>query len=138
MPTPEQTTARDSIERWHRLNVLIGELYEAIPEAARTDAHRAMLAQWNDAHAAAPRMGPGLRASAISDWIDRYNSARAQLVAAGYAAPGRVVDVGVIPSAVRAVSETVNEVRSGFGFGVALLVLVLVWQRDAMPKGART
>jgi hypothetical protein len=137
-PTPEQVAARDSIERWDALDGLIGELFEAIPEARRTDDHRAMLAQWKEAYAFAPRMGAGLRASAISDWISKYNTAREQLIAHGLAAPPKVNDVGVIPDVVRAVETTVDEVKSGFGFGVALLALLLLWQRDTVQKVAQS
>ena len=134
MPGPEQQLARDSLERWDALNGLIGELYEAIPEDRRTDEHRALLDNWREAYAFAPRMGGALRASAISDWIERYNAAREKLQRAGATVPPPVRDVGVLPDLALKVEETADEVKSGFGFGVVLLVVVLLWQRDNVAK----
>lgn len=134
MPDAERELARDSIDRWDALNDLIGELFEAIPPDRVTDDHRAMLASWREAYEFAPHMGPGLRASAISGWIAKYNAARAQLVAHGLTAPPQVNDVGVIPDVVRAVEKTVDEVKSGFGFGLVLVALVLLYNMDKTSK----
>ena len=129
MPAPD-APARDSIDRWKKLDGLIHELFEAIPPEAITPEHQQMLAEWQAAYEFAPHMGPGLRASAISDWVAKYNFARDQAAANGLTVPPKINDVGVIPDVVRKVEETVDEAKSGFGFGLALLALLLIWNMD--------
>lgn len=126
---PMADDQRDSIERWHALNKLIVKLYNAVPENRRSEA-QPMLDAWREAYAAAPSWGPGLRASAISTWIERYNAARKALADRGLAVPQQARDVGVhvdAAEAVETVVDTAKDVASAAGSWIVLAALAYLW-----------
>jgi pyruvate/2-oxoglutarate dehydrogenase complex dihydrolipoamide acyltransferase (E2) component len=124
MPEPEEDQ-RDSIERWHKLNGLIDKLFAAVPANRRAEV-QPMLTEWRAAYEAAPRMGKGLRAAAISDWVERYNKARGVLAQAGATVPPAVRDVGLHEDAADA-AEAVKDAAMSAGSFVLVAALAYLW-----------
>lgn len=124
MPEPEEDQ-RDSIERWHKLNGLIDKLFSAVPANRRAEV-QPMLTEWRAAYEAAPRMGKGLRAAAMSDWVERYNKARGVLAQAGASVPPAVRDVGLHQDAADA-AEAVKDAAMSAGSFVLVAALAYLW-----------
>lgn len=121
MPAPEEQ--RDSIERWHKLNGLIGQLFNSVPAQRRAEV-QPLLDEWRAAYEAAPRMGKGLRASAMSDWVVRYNEARTRLAQAGATVPAAVRDIGVHQDVADAADAVKNAASGAFSW---VVVAALAW-----------
>jgi hypothetical protein len=122
MPEPEEDQ-RDSIERWHKLNGLIGKLYNAVPAQRRAEV-QPLLDEWRAAYEAAPRMGKGLRAAAMSDWVTRYNEARKRLEQAGASVPAAARDIGVHQDVADAADAVKNAASGAFSW---VVVAALAW-----------
>ena len=123
MPAPEEQ--RDSIERWHTLDKLIAKLYNAVPKERRAEV-QPLLDEWRAAYEFAPRMGKGMRAATISDWIERYNAARERLAQAGAAVPSAARDIGVHQDVADA-ADAVKDAASGAFSWVVVAALAWLW-----------
>lgn len=124
MPDAEEDK-RDSIERWRKLDGLITKLYNAVPVARRPEV-QPLLDEWRSAYEAAPTWGKGLRAAAISDWVERYNAARKVLSDAGAAVPPAVRDIGVHQDVADA-ADAVKDAASGAFSWVVVAALAWLW-----------
>lgn len=124
-PMPDNEEQRDSIDRWHKLNGLIGKLYASVPAQRRAEV-QPLIDEWRTAYEAAPRMGKGLRAAAISDWVERYNGARKVLADAGASVPPAVRDIGVHQDVADA-ADAVKDAASGAFSWVVVAALAWLW-----------
>jgi hypothetical protein len=124
-PMPDNEDQRDSIERWKKLDGLISQLYNAVPAQRRAEV-QPLLDEWRAAYEAAPRMGRGLRAAAMSDWVTRYNDARKMLAEAGASVPPAVRDIGVHQDVADA-ADAVKDAASGAFSWVVVAALAWLW-----------
>ena len=137
---------RDSLERWKVLDRAISKLYHAIPEDRREGAVNDMLNAWKEALEFAPTMGPAMRGAALSDWIDRYNAARAKFIAQGGAENAAPIardrnrlaeDATAVAETATAAAEKVGDWASNIGTLIVVGGLVyLVMQANDRAKAS--
>ena len=147
MPPPDapDSTAADSIERWHALDGLIVGLHRAVWPRLVNDEQRARadrgLLMWQVALRGAGELAPDQRAGALDFWIDYYNEARANAIKYGLKnAPPRARRTPTLAeqtdTAAERVLVPVRAAASGFATGLFLFGLFWLWSQQKSAERA--
>jgi hypothetical protein len=73
----------DDVARWDALNTLIGQLLLRIPPKLRVGEPQNLWDEWSAEFRQAKSMGGDMRRQRLTQWIARYNDARARVYQAG-------------------------------------------------------
>ena len=132
MPDPEARTQNepDDYARWDALHALFGRLYLAVPADRRAGEPDDLWRDWRAEYAQARAMGGDVSRARLTQWIARYNDARARLYQAGLRdLPPVARDRTTMEEVTDAITSGVIEPLASAASGVSTLLVLgaLAW-----------